>query len=234
MPISELVDYVRTQTQEGVTAEDLRVALMEAGWQEFDVDNALHDVAAGLSPTTPGASIHEDLAQVRGMVAHLATRLKGVEARLASISELPTQQSLPAQAQLPSGYVGTDHQLADRPHKSVFVRILSTVVAAGLAVGTGIYVTDVVRRSDVAPMSHLLFAGGLGALLLLCAVVVMRKGRGWAASMLSAGGLTLLATDIVVAWRVYHYMEWTVVLALGILFVVIAVVMGRWIQRLAR
>lgn len=81
----DLISYIRTQTQEGVTAHELRETLMEAGWSELDVDNGLHDVAAGLKPVTEGASIHEDLAQVRGMVAHLASRVKVLEARLTQV-----------------------------------------------------------------------------------------------------------------------------------------------------
>jgi hypothetical protein len=94
MPNSQLVSYLQEQTQQGASAQMLRESLMEAGWPELEIDNALHDVAAGLHPATPGASIHEDLAQVRGMVAHLAARVKTLEARL-----------------LPSEFIGPDHEL---------------------------------------------------------------------------------------------------------------------------
>lgn len=234
MPIPELVDYIRVQTQEGVTAEDLRFSLLEAGWQETDIDNALHDVAAGLHPATPGASIHEDLAQVRGMVAHLASRLKGVEAQLASLAALPGQRSLTPQAQLPTEFIGADHELTGPPRRGTFMKAISLLVAVTLAVFLGAYGTGLVERNALAPRDHLIIAAVLGLFMVIASVVSMRRGSGWTASLLAAGGLTLWATDVFVSWRVYHFMEWSVALGLAVLFVVLAVVMGRWIVRLSR
>ena len=229
MPIPELIDYVRTQTQEGVAAEDVRVALLEAGWAEFDIENALHDVAAGLHPTTPGASIHEDLAQVRGMVAHLATRLKTVEARLASFA------SLPAQAQLPSEFIPAHHELAaPRRGAGWVVRPLSVIVVVALAIALGVYATDLVARNALAPMDHIILAAGLGLFLIIAAIVAMRRGAAWSASLCAACGITVWATDAFISWRIYHFMGWIVALCLGILLIVVSLVMGRWIQRLAR
>jgi hypothetical protein len=230
MPVTELVDYIRTQTQEGVPAEDLRVALMDAGWQEFDIENALHDVAAGLHPATPGASIHEDLAQVRGMVAHLATRVKGIEVQLAS---LPLPHPLPVQAQLPSAFIGPDHELSVRG-KGRALKALSLVIAVVISVYVGIFATGLVQRNALAPRDHLLIAAALGLIFIIAAIVSMRRGNGWIASLWTAFGLALWATDAYISWRIYHYLERSVALALGILFLVIALVMGRWIQRLSR
>jgi len=234
MPIPELVDYIRTQTQEGVTAEDLRFSLMEAGWLENDIDNALHDVAAGLHPATPGASIHEDLAQVRGMVAHLASRVKGVEAQLASFTGRPVQASLPTQSQLPTEFIAADHELSAPSGRGTFFHIISLVITVALSVGVGVYATQLVNRNALAPLDHLLIAAALGVFLLIASVVYMKRGKAWAASLLAAGGLALCGTDVFISWRVYHYMEWSVALGLALLFVVIAVVLGRWIVRLAR
>lgn len=228
MPIPELVDYVRTQTQEGVSAEDVRVALLEAGWQEFDIENALHDVAAGLHPATPGASIHEDLAQVRGMVAHLATRLKTVEARLASLA------SLPSQPLLPSEFIPADHELSSGSRHPALARVFSVFLVLLAAVALGIYATGLVERNALAPRDHIMIAAALGGFLIVAAVVAMRRRSGWMATLLSAAGLMLWAMDTYIAWNVYHLMAWTVALALALLFVVIALVMGRWIVRLSR
>src|SRR4030042_1826830 len=89
MTVPEMIEYVRQQSQAGVSAQELRETLMAAGWTEFDVENALHDVAAGLQPITVGASIHEDLAQVRGLVAHLTARVGRLEARLTNAPGTP-------------------------------------------------------------------------------------------------------------------------------------------------
>src|SRR4030042_2229232 len=112
MTVPEMIEYVRQQSQAGVSAQELRETLMAAGWSELDVENALHDVAAGLQPVTIGASIHEDLAQVRGLVAHLTTRVGRLEARLATSAnalpqgpeELPSGMAQRNQALLTSGH----------------------------------------------------------------------------------------------------------------------------------
>lgn len=134
MSHQDLVLYIREQTQQGVTAEVLRQKLMEAGWRELDIANALHDVAAGLRPVSEGASIHEDLAQVRGVVAHLATRMKALEVHLASASlALPVGTELPkpppAPPMLPTG--------RSTHWRSILLRVLLTltiVTLCGVAV----------------------------------------------------------------------------------------------------
>lgn len=225
MPIPELVDYVRTQTQEGVGAEYLRTALMEAGWQELDIDNALHDVAAGLHPATPGASIHEDLAQVRGLVAHLATRIKGVEARLASI---------PGQAMLPTSYIGADHEITDKPMGGMFIHIISILAAFAAAIFLGKYATELIQNNSLSPRDFTVIIVALGAFLIDAGVVTMRRGRGWIATMLTAFGLMLWTAIVGISWRVYEFIQWPVALALGVLLLVIALVMSRWIEHLKR
>lgn len=230
MPIPELVDYVRTQTQGGVAAEDLRVALMEVGWHELDIENALHDVAAGLHPTTPGASIHEDLAQVRGMVAHLAKRLKGVEAQLAS---LPSARALPVQAQLPSTFIGADHELPIR--RSRFLRRgISLLASVVLFVCVGVYTRGLVASQTLLPIEYLLGVVVVGCVLMVASIMCMRSGRGWAASLTAAGGLTLWMTSTYLAWYVYHSISWIVAAALAVLFIVLAFVLNRWISRLSK
>lgn len=222
MPISELVDYIRTETQEGATADALRVTLMEAGWQEVDIDNALHDVAAGMYPATPGASIHEDLAQVRGMVAHLATRVKGLEATLATF------------ATLPSTFIGADHELAGPSRASLARKVITTIVFVLSAGALGLYVTNLVNDNALAPRDMLIIAGALGALCFVISFIRMRRGHAWSAALFCAGAIALWAADTIVAWRAYRFLEWSVAAALGVLLIVLAIVMGRWIARLAR
>lgn len=230
MPLPELVDYIREQTQQGATAEDLRVALMEAGWQELDIDNGLHDVAAGLHPATPGASIHEDLAQVRGLVAHLATRVKGIEARLASIGTVAQPAPI---LSLPSEYIGPERELTVHKGHAGLWHVVSLLFTLGLAVMVGMYATDLVARNALAPLDQIIIAAALAFFLLIASVVAMRGRHAWSASLFAAGAVALWATDAVVSWRVYHYMEWPTALAVGILLVVLAMVAGRWIQRLS-
>lgn len=249
MPESELVDYIQEQTQQGVTAEHLRISLMEAGWHEADINNALHDVAAGLHPATPGASIHEDLAQVRGMVAHLATRVHSIEATLARtpqrapsessgeaasaslVSGLASAGSLGMQGQLPSGTLGPDHEISAPKRHHWFGRTMMLLVLIVVFGFVGSYAMGLVARDALAPLDQLIIAAALGALLLVGAIIAMRRHNAWTASLLTASALMLWGMDGLISWRVYQYMEWTTTAAIGVLLIVIAVVMGTWIHR---
>ncbi len=157
----ELITYIRQQTQDGVTAHELRETLMEAGWNELDVDNALHDVAAGLKPVTEGASIHEDLAQVRGMVAHLASRVQKLETRL---SAAPASSTLPAGTDVPAREL-------PRPHSRgrwALAMLMVSLVAVG-EVG--------VARAFLGGAFEAQTTIGLAVLLLVFLVVVLMKLR---------------------------------------------------------
>lgn len=234
MPIPELIDFIRSETQEGATAQSLRVTLMEAGWQEVDIDNALHDVAAGMHPATPGASIHEDLAQVRGMVAHLATRVKGLEASLASFVTTAPAQQLPAQHSLPSPFIGVEHELAGPTGLSLARKILS-VIGTALFVGVlALYATELVSDGILTSRDALIIAGAAGVLCYIVSFMRMRRGYAWSASVLAAAAIALWLADVFVAWRPYQFLEWSVAAALGVLLIVLAFVTGRWITRLAR
>lgn len=228
MPDLELVDYIQEQTQQGVSAQDLRVSLMEAGWHESDINNALHDVAAGLHPTTPGASIHEDLAQVRGMVAHLASRVHSIEASLSSVGSIGMQE------QLPSGTLGPDHEIAAPHHHAWTLRTAALAALLGLLSWAGIYAAGGISQASSLPAQQLAAVALGGALLMAGAVVAMRRHRGWLSSALAAIATVLWGVDTYVAWRVTHAMQWSVAAALAVLLVVVLVVAGRWISRLAR
>ena len=157
----ELISYIRQQTQEGVTAHELRETLMEAGWGELDVDNALHDVAAGLRPVTEGASIHEDLAQVRGMVAHLASRIQKLEARLVGAPAMSAILQLP---------VGTDAPARELPRgRRRLSRALSLMILAFTVFGCLL-----VYRAWQANALETQTAAALAILLVVFLVVVLR------------------------------------------------------------
>lgn len=224
MPDSDLVNFIQEQTQEGVPAQDLRVLLMEAGWHESDINNALQDVAAGLHPATPGVSIHADLAQVRTVVAHLASRVGSIEATLASTGVLETQ------GQLPTGTLGPDHELpAPKRHRLRHAVMLLVTVA--LFVGVGLYAADIQEQYATLPTKLMIIAAAVGVLLLLTAIVAMRRRSTWTAILLTASGVTLLGTVGLISWSVYALMQWYTAAALGVLLLVNAVVAGTWIHR---
>lgn len=115
----ELVSYIAQQTRSGLAAVDLRTSLMEAGWSEEEIGNALHDVAAGMEPLTTGVALHEDLAQVRGVVAHLASRIRVLEGRLASTGLLTMPEALPELPELPVPSKQTPMMSAPLAHTSL-------------------------------------------------------------------------------------------------------------------
>lgn len=209
----DLVTYIQEQTQQGVSAQTLREALMESGWQEMHIENAFHDVAAGLHPATPGASIHEDLAQVRGMVAHLASRVGHIEALL------------------PSTFIGPDHELTHTESHAVFWRATSTIVLIGLSVWLGVYTTELISRAALAPLDQIIIAAALGLVLMCSAVASILWRAAWVASVLTAAAIALWAADIFIAWHVYHFTGWVVAVGLGVLLIAGIFAMGRWIDR---
>ena len=155
---SDLITYIRRETQNGVTAHELRETLMEAGWNELDVDNGLRDVAAGLRPVTEGASIHEDLAQVRGMVAHLASRVNTLEIRLTQIPVPAMLPAMPVPLQLPRG-----HQ-----HRRLMQALM--IVVLGFVVFGGSFVFRAWQASALEPQT----AAALAILLIVVLVVAWR------------------------------------------------------------
>ncbi len=161
MPAPELLDYIREQTRQGLTAQDIRATLMESGWSERDVENAFHDVAAGLEPLTRGASIHEDLAQVRGMVAHLAARVRTLEFRLTAAGALSELAELPP-AQMPA--LNPAHGSLRR----TFFRMLLVLASLG-GIGLTWY------SWQVFGMIEMTTAAALGVFWIVFAVVLYRR-----------------------------------------------------------
>jgi hypothetical protein len=214
-----LVAYIAKETRDGIGADILRQTLMEQGWSKTDIDNALHDVAAGLAPATTGVSIHEDLAQVRGMVAHLAGRVRMLE--------------LGGQARLPDGQALL---LAPRARGIPFgIRHAVALVIAGIALLL-VYrsVTFLIAQDVLAPLWQISVLAGLGVVLLAIALVTMRARRAWVASLTADTGIAILAVAGWTGYAVYHMMGRTTALALGVLLAVALVVMESWIDRLAR
>jgi hypothetical protein len=232
MPDADLVAYIQDQTAEGVTAEALRESLMSAGWHELDVENAFHDVAAGLHPATPGASIHEDLAQVRGMVAHLANRIRGLEATLASVAGIRAQAQLPTQAAIPSTFIGPDHELPP-PHTTSWMGRFFALCIAIAGMGTlGAVMGVRMMGREVFPFDEMVLFGASAAFLMVVAVVAMRRHHPWTAILLSAIAASTWLTQIGIAWWLFSAMSATVAAALCALVLVVVCVMGVWTERL--
>lgn len=215
----DLVSYIREQTHQGVSAHVLREALLEIGWREGDIDNAFHDVAAGLQPLTTGVALHEDLAQVRGMVTHLAHRVQRIETTLTTSPVTHAPQALAAPHVLP----------AARPHHAEGRRAdpLRFFISIIIALGGGFYLS--LAAPGIAT-SQLIGAGMLGLGLLFGALVVMRR-HSWLASLLTGSSIALLLMVTQALWRVQHLIEMQTVVALGLLWVVVVIVMERWIRR---
>lgn len=220
----ELIDYIRSQSQEGVPAPMLRETLMNAGWAEHDIENALHDVAAGMHPITAGASIHEDLAQVRGLVSHLASRVQRLEVRLAAatppvagmLEARPSpEETLPAPRRRSGG-------------------LWKSLAAAAVLAAIAWFVELQVAESTDSPTALFISLAALGVIALALAYRSMRRGVRATATALTAVALGLWALTTWHVWYTYHSIVWTVALGLGILYLVIALVMGVWIERLAR
>lgn len=211
----ELVTYIRQQSAQGMSAQTLREELLSAGWRDADIENALHDVAAGLHPVTAGASIHEDLAQVRGLVSHLASRVQRLE------------------LQLPSGVpTGSDQMLLAPPRRSHVLMTFMLTLFIVAAVTFGWYMIELVQNNIQMPQSSLVTIAGVGLILFLLAILAMRRHKGWAATLLTASGVIAWTADTFVAWRSYHVLETQTAVAIGILLVILSLVMGRWIDRL--
>jgi hypothetical protein len=220
----DLIAYIRKETQEGIAAQELRIALMEAGWQERDIDNALHDVAAGLQPITYGASIHEDLAQVRGMVAHLALRVKELEAHMAISA--PVQR-----AELPSGEMLS---LSKGHGPSFIIKVISAAAVIVLIASVGFLFSTSIVNDQESSRSLLWVAAGTGAVLFGVAYFLMRRGNAWAADLAAASSVAAWSLSVWHAWRAYHVLEDQTAIGLYVLLFVLLVVMGRWIDRLSR
>src|SRR4030042_865092 len=217
MTVPEMIEYVRQQSQAGVSAQELRETLMAAGWTEFDVENALHDVAAGLQPITVGASIHEDLAQVRGLVAHLTARVGRLEARLTNAPGTPMltnpEPALPAPRRHWWGFLA--------------VSLILVTVCVGMGVTLAGITADNATRSFVTVAVAVLVVALFGWFF-------VRHQRAWPARYSAAMAIAIGSWSTWLAWRRFHVIEGTTALAIGVLFLVYLVVVARWINRIER
>ena len=227
MPIPELVEYIRDQTREGVAAQDIRAELLSVGWLESDIENGLHDVAAGMTPITSGASIHEDLAQVRGMVAHLAARLKGLETTLASLASSGVP-ALRAQAQLPSAFIGVERELPVRKAPNKVLRTMLFLLDLILSMQFVQYWANQVDTHSLAMQDFHVIVIASTVMLAISSIILLRRGDIWIATLLGGSALALALTEVMLSWQTYNAIGTMVALALLALLVVSAIVFYRW------
>lgn len=200
MPSSELIDYIRSQTQEGASLATIRADLVAAGWQLVDVDDGFHAVASDLHPLTPGASIHEDLAQVRGVVAYLSARLKSAEDTVALLTAATSHNALGVQSSLPSSWIGPERELGAPPRAGSIHRAFASLLALCLGIGSVAYGIQLVQREIVYRSD---FSIMLGACILfsgIAAIFVARRGSGYLSRALSLLTISLGLTYVYYLW----------------------------------
>ncbi len=230
MPSSELIDYIRSQTQEGASLATIRADLVAAGWPSNDVDDGVHAVASDLHPLTPGASIHEDLAQVRGVVAYLSARLKTAEDTVARLTAATTHNVLGMQSSLPSSWIGSERELGAPPRAGSIRRVFASLLALCLGIGSVAYGIQLVQRemvyrSDVSIMlgACILFSG-------IAAIFVARRGGGYLSRSLSLLTISLGLTYVYFLWASFD----TIGILGALAAMAVSLVYALWMHRMSK
>lgn len=215
MPYQELDSYIAEQIGQGLDAQTIKHALLEAGWVEVDVDNALRDVAADAIPAT-AVSVHDDIVRMRHAVNELNTRVNKLEAHLAAAP----------QATLPGGTAGPEHTLPEPPAHTTR-KLLTWGGLAVLFVLIGYVGMKSITQDAITPVSRIWAEVFVGVVLTSAGFVSGRMKKHSAANWLTGTGLAFGALATVGAWYL-NYIEWSVAFALGALLVTLALVMGRF------
>jgi hypothetical protein len=159
------------------------------------------------------------------MVAHLAGKVRGLEAHLAAAGILPAQE------QLPSGAAAPDHILAGPHRSSVWGHIFGGICAVGIFAAVTFYTTMLVQDGALAPRDHGIIAIAFGGIALIVGYVAMRQRRAWTASFATAISIATWSLVTWKAWAEYEQITWSVGLGIGALLLVLSLVMGKWIDR---
>ena len=221
MAHQELSEYVTEQIAQGVPAQIIKEALLSAGWMQADADNALRDAAAKSSPVAL-TSFKDDLVRVRHAVNSLDVRVKSIESRLAVAG--------PGEGMLESGVIGPDHEL---PPGTPWYRTAAPVVGfVTLFFVFGYLGMMLISRESLTPLNRIWVEAALGAGIAVGGFFAGRSGHRSMANVMTGIGLALFSLATVGAWYV-HYLDWSVALALGALFVTLALVLGRFYDRWA-
>lgn len=215
MAYQELDEYIAAQIAQGVDAGTIKRALLEAGWFQVDVDNALRDVAADAVPTA-AVSLRDDVVRMRHAVVSLDQRVRRLEGRLAAAPE----------ATLPPGTIGPDHELP-APHPRTFRGVLVMCVLAAAFVVIGYAGMASIFQESITPAARIWAEVIIGGVMTGAGFIAGRMHRRGAANLLTGTGLAFAALATVGAWYV-NYVNVGVAAALGGLLVTLALVLGRF------
>jgi len=222
MAHQDITEYVAGQIAQGVSAQIIKEALLASGWLEVDADNALRDAAAGTAPAVV-ASFQDDLLRVRHAVNELDERVQRIEGRLAVVG--------PGEGTLETGFIGPDHELeSGEPAMS---RNLTVAVFAVLFFIAGYLGMMLISTETLTPVTRVWIEAALGVAVAVGGYFAGRAGRRVMANVMTGIGLALVSLATVGAWYLL-YLDWTVAVALGALFVTLALVLGRFYDRWAK
>jgi hypothetical protein len=222
MAHQDINDYVTGQIAQGVPAKIVKDALLGAGWLEADADNAIRDAAAGTAPAHL-TSLQDDLQHVRHAVNELDQRVQRIEGRLAVVG--------PGEGTLETGFIGPDHELdAGEPgvHRNLIIGAFAVLFFVAGYLGMMLISTE-----TLTPVTRVWVEAALGCAVGIAGFIVGRQGRRVMANVMTGIGLALVSLATVGAWYLL-YLDWTIALALGALFVTLALVLGRFYDRWAK
>lgn len=215
MTYKELDAYVAEQFGQGADAETVKRALLEAGWSEADVDNALRDVMADAVPVA-AVSVHDDIVRMRHAMNDLDRRVRRLETSLAAAPS----------ATLPSGRADVEHALpASRKGRVKSMLLWAVLAAVFVLIGYGGMASFV--KDAVTPVTRVWAEAAIGIVLASGGFVTGRMKRRGLANLLTGTGLAFVALATVGAWYL-NYIEWSVAVALGGLLLTLALVLGRF------
>ena len=216
MAYQELDAYVAEQIAQGVDAQTIKGALLEIGWKEVDVDNALRDVAADAVPNT-AVSVHDDILRMRHAVNALDKRVRLLETRLAASS---------GEGGDPVTH-GSHHGATTQGQRGHSRRIVTYAGLAVLFMAIGYAGMSTIVSDSVTPVSRIWAEVTVGGVLASAGFVTGRMKKRSVANLLTGAGLSLAALATVGAWYV-NYLDWSIAVALGALLVTLALVLGRF------
>lgn len=215
MAYQELDVYIAEQIGKGLDAQSVKRTLLEAGWLEADVDNALRDVAADAIPTT-SVAVHDDVVHMRRTLNDLEKRVQALESQVAAAPE----------AMLPSGTADAGHALPQPPGRALR-KTLTWIGLTVLFLLIGYVGMRSITQDAITPVSRIWAEVFVGTVLASAGFVSGRMKKHSAANWLTGTGLAFGALATVGAWYL-NYLDWSVALALGALLVTLALVMGRF------
>jgi hypothetical protein len=168
------------------------------------------------------------------MVAHLASRVGELEARLTYGGPSAAAAPMAPEHALPSGTIGPERELKAGRGPSLKAKLISGAADLVILAFAGWYLAQRVASGDAAPVSLMWAAAVVGAIVLAGAYYFMKKHKAWLADLAAASSVALWSIIVWHAWQTYRLLEHQTAIGLYVLLFVLLVVMGRWIDRLSR